>query len=279
MTSDVTTVPGFDTLLGAYPWPSKPRFAEVAPVGRNINGYELVEEKLRATGKPNPVIMEVGAEFGASTRRDLEIPGVHVVSVDPWPDSYEFKSWPDMRAKYGGTERAMYDLFLSFNFEYRDRLVAVREFSPMGPKIVYDAGVRPDVIYLDGDHQYESIFEDLTIVSTLFPDAVIAGDDWNYNLKMKRLEGIQFPVQTSVRRWAQHHDVGIVTRRNQWLIDPAQKYNMPRVRPVFGGPAKRLAALEDKQDTLLTQQRRLLDAIENRPGRRLARKMRDAVKR
>ncbi len=93
----MTTPAGFDTLWSAYPWPEAPPVPEAPLVGRDSSGFPLLERALADLGKSHPVIMEIGAEFGGSTRKFLSYPGTYVVSVDPWPDTYGGGSVPELQ--------------------------------------------------------------------------------------------------------------------------------------------------------------------------------------
>ena len=63
---------GFASLWERYPWPDRPPFPDVPMVGRNSSGFELLTELIDE--RPGPtVVMEIGAEFGGSTRRFLGI--------------------------------------------------------------------------------------------------------------------------------------------------------------------------------------------------------------
>ena len=42
------------------------------------------------------------------------------------------------------------------------------------------AGLAPDLIYVDADHDYAGVRRDVELCSRLFPDAVLVGDDWDY---------------------------------------------------------------------------------------------------
>jgi hypothetical protein len=222
---------GFDRLWEKFPWPADQPYPEVAPVGRSSTGLELIAEALAALERP-PVVMEVGSEFGGSTRKFLEL-GAWVVSVDPWPDSYRGSSFPEIQPLLGA-KSAMYDLFLSFCWPYREQLVAVRERSPEGPLAVRDAGVEVDLVYIDGDHRYDAVVRDLAVAHALFPSALVAGDDWLHEPTHKKYEGMQFPVQFAVRSWAAFNNMKVRTSGNTWLIDQTQPYNLAPLPPRFG---------------------------------------------
>ena len=225
--------PGFVDLWTKYPWPEAPPLPQAGTVGRDSSGFGLFRNAIAQVPKSDPVIMEIGAEFGGSTRKFLDFPGTWVISVDPWPDTYGGGSFPDLQ-QYLGRPGAFYDLFLTFNFDHRNRLVALRAPSPQGPLEVRDAGVHVDFIYIDGDHRYDAVIRDLTIASALFPEAVLAGDDWRLAPRARKYEGMALPVQTAVKRWAAVNDACVETDGNSWLIDPSKPYNLSRPIPTFG---------------------------------------------
>ncbi|HEY5821729.1 MAG TPA: class I SAM-dependent methyltransferase [Propionibacteriaceae bacterium] len=307
--ADTFAPAGFDRLWTDYPWPDAPPVPDAPKSGRDSAGFDLLFAKIAELDKPNPVIMEIGAEFGGSTRKFLSLPGTYVVSVDPWPDGYGGGSFPELKP-FLGRERGMFELFQTFNFDFRDRLATVREFSPAGPIVVHDAGVEVDLIYVDGDHRYDPVLRDLTIASSLFPNAVITGDDWLLESDHKKYEGIAFPVQTAVKRWAATNHVSVEVHGDTWAVDPSQPFNLDRPVPNFGarslGMGKlteqdlvgRLKAIEQsvqklekgQQETTgavrdvkstVDQLRRSAKTVEtslrNLPSRRLARKVRSVL--
>src|SRR5690606_32165594 len=93
-------------------------------------------------------------------------------------DDYGSRSFPEL-TDYFARKGTTYGLFQTFCWEYRDRLATVRDFSPAGPRFVYDAGVAVHVVYIDGDHRYDAVMRDLTIADALFPEAILCGDDWS----------------------------------------------------------------------------------------------------
>lgn len=268
-----TAIPprGFDELWRSYPWPDKPPFPEAPVVGRHSSGFEILTDAIAAR-ESRTVVMEIGSEFGGSARRFLAVPDTWVVSVDPWPDDYGSRSFPEL-ADYFAREGTMYGLFQTFCWEHRDRLAMVREFSPAGPKLVYDAGVPVDVVYIDGDHRYDAVIRDLTIADALFPDAILCGDDWSMKSNRAKYEGMQLPVRKAVQSWAAFHDVHVETSKNTWMIDKSRPYNLERP------PARFVTA-----DALLTDLDRRVKRIERAVltpslSQRLERKVRAALKR
>lgn len=217
---------GFSDLWASYPWPADVPFPEAPLTGRDSEGFDLLLDLIRDRQAPT-VVMEVGSEFGGSTRRFLDEADTWVVSVDPWPDSYGSNSFPELKTFLQGPG-AMHQMFQTFCWEHRDRLATVREFSPAGPLRVYDAGVPVDLIYIDGDHRYDAVISDLNIADALFPDAVLCGDDWQLKSGHKKYEGMGYPVRRAVESWAAFHDCHVEVAENTWLIDKSRKYNLKR---------------------------------------------------
>ncbi|NUQ65213.1 MAG: hypothetical protein HUU20_22330 [Pirellulales bacterium] len=44
-----------------------------------------------------------------------------------------------------------------------------------GLQRVGEAGLEPDLVYIDADHRYESVVKDLTTALDLFPRAILVG--------------------------------------------------------------------------------------------------------
>lgn len=289
MAADRTVPAGFRELWERYPWPDRPPVPDAPRTGRDSSGFTLLQDALRRVSKRHPVIMEIGAEFGGSTRKFLGFGDTFVVSVDPWPDSYRGGSFPELRPFLGG-ERGMFELFQTFTFDYRDRLATVREYSPAGPLVVRDAGVEVDLVYIDGDHRYDPVMRDLTIVGALFPSAVITGDDWLFDPSHKKYEGIRLPVQTAVRRYAAVNNIEVETDGDTWLLDPSKPFNLKRPVPSFAAaassparPASSSSLAEDEIKERLRVIERSVKSVQksvaDTPSRRLVRKIRSVLPR
>lgn len=46
-------------------------------------------------------------------------------------------------------------------------------------RLLKDAGVEPDLIYIDASHHYDFVVKDVTTALDLFPKSLIVGDDWD----------------------------------------------------------------------------------------------------
>jgi hypothetical protein len=55
---------------------------------------------------------------------------------------------------------------------------------------VAEAGLEPDLVYIDADHGFDSVLNDFTSALDLFPKALIVGDDWNWDSVRKAVETV-----------------------------------------------------------------------------------------
>jgi len=59
-------------------------------------------------------------------------------------------------------------------------IVPMRMDSCAALRILKEIGVSPDLIYVDANHHYQPVLDDVSLCVELFPDALIVGDDWHY---------------------------------------------------------------------------------------------------
>ena len=201
-------LPPLEQLRLLYPWPAaRP---PVAPCDRGWDGGGRDIVTRRLAERPIKVILEIGSFLGLSTRTWLTAaPGATIICIDPWFDFYEDDSgcrdWPDVVGKN------IYHLFLSSCWEFRDRIVPIRGFSPGALQVVADLGVQPDLIYIDGNHDYESVKTDIESAHRLFPQAVLTGDDW--------WDQEAHAVRKVVEEFAAAKQWRIEARGNTWALD------------------------------------------------------------
>ena len=69
--------------------------------------------------------------------------------------------------------------------------------------------VKPDLVYIDGHHTFEAVYEDLTAWYPFVKGhGILAGDDWQTS------EG----VYHAVRQFAQENNLQIVAHNNFWRL-------------------------------------------------------------
>lgn len=236
------TPDGFDELWRRHPWPDAPPEPDAPVVGRHSSGFEMLLDHI-AGRVGTTVVMEIGAEFGGSTRRFLSAPDTWVVSVDPWPTSYGSRSFPELQPWFGRPD-AVFHLFQTFCWEARNRLAMVRDISPGGLVTVRDAGVAVDLVYIDGDHRYDAVLRDLAVADALFPDAVLSGDDWSMKSDRAKYEGMVRPVRRAVTSWAAFHDVHVEVSANTWMLDRSRPFNLATPPPRFAEIDDSLRSME-----------------------------------
>jgi hypothetical protein len=133
---------------------------------------------LRRIARPDTrVIVELGSFAGRSTAGFLRIcPQSHVIAIDTWKGSAEHHSDPTLRPLVS----ILFEVFQANLWEQRHRLTAMRTTTIEGMHTLHSLGVAPDMIYVDADHATEAVIEDIRTAKRLFPNAQIAGDDWNW---------------------------------------------------------------------------------------------------
>ena len=167
MSSDPTAV--LQTLAQRHPWPEqKPDFF---PIRWSLDGGGrwMVEQKLRR--KKFKVVLEIGCFLGGSVENWLRSSSdVTVVAVDPWPEcdvaNYARKNGrSEAEAQQLEREDGFYQTFLANFWDQRDRVIPVRDYSPGVLHELAEAGLRPDLIFLDSDKSGDEI----EICHELFP--------------------------------------------------------------------------------------------------------------
>ncbi len=182
-----------------------------------------MEEAVQLAGIPKdgPItILEVGVETGSSTRFFLNhFMNAKIVSIDPWVNNYPLpKGWEHLAEPARSDGGSLYKIFQSYSWKWKEQILPIRAWSHEGMKRAYDLGVVPDMIYVDGDHRYHGVFADLVLAASLYPKAVICGDDWGFAPTAAKYKGIQFPVRAAALDFAEHFERPISHFKNSYVI-------------------------------------------------------------
>ena len=218
-------MPPLDRLRRKYPWPAQRPAVAPSDRGWDCGGRELVTAALAA--RSARIVLEIGSFVGLSARTWLRAaPAATVICVDPWPDvdvrDWGIRDWPELAGQ------SLYDVFLSGCWPYRDRVIPVRGGSPGALEEIHAVGVRPDLVYIDGDHSHDAVWRDLWFCSRLFPNAVLCGDDWTWTgkhfpPKSVREAVLEFAaseggrVEASGNTWVLHRSPPPLRRVGRWL--------------------------------------------------------------
>jgi hypothetical protein len=165
------------TLAETHPWPGE-RPEDAAP-GQEQGWLGAGSEVMlsRSLSPRTKLVVELGAWLGLSTRFIAEAaPSATVISVDHWQGSPEHQT----QERFRNLLPRLYETFQSRCWAYRDRVVPLRMSSLEGLKKVADAGLHPDFIYVDAEHTYEAVTAELNLIHDLFPQALVGGDDYDW---------------------------------------------------------------------------------------------------
>lgn len=158
-------------LKSVFPWPDvKPDILEQRERWFHLRKQILLREVVPRDAK---LVVELGSWLGDSTRWFCDwCPDATVVAVDTWLGSVEHL------LKRRDLLPVLYDTFLSNCWEYRDRLIPFRNTSLAALNFLSKLKLKPDVIYFDSDHSFWGLLSELETVNSLFPQAMLVGDDY-----------------------------------------------------------------------------------------------------
>ena len=155
-----------------YPWPVKP------DVRTFYHGFLHESNKFifnRHRGDDIKVVIELGSWLGQSALYFYDLfPNAEIICIDHWEGS------PELMNEYREVIPVLYETFLVNCWNYRDRITPIRIDSLNGLEICSKFGVDPDLIYIDASHTYDDCFQDMVFAYNLFENAIIIGDDWQY---------------------------------------------------------------------------------------------------
>jgi predicted O-methyltransferase YrrM len=169
--------------MNDFPWPlEKP---DVRPHVDGWNGDENLSLFKQHLGPSTRVIVELGVWLGQSTLEFLRLaPESTVVCVDHWLGSEEHQTHAACSAELP----TLRETFLANVWEYRSRVVVISDKTTAGLKIINDHRISPDFIYVDASHRFEDVKADVEMADHLFPNAILAGDDFDWEDVRRALE-------------------------------------------------------------------------------------------
>jgi hypothetical protein len=201
---------GIKKLKSRYSWPQLRPNVKVDPHGWFSDKIKV--NALKALLNPSTkVIIELGSWLGMSTRIMLNAaPNATLIAVDHWKGSLEHQDDPVYKNKIS----TLYEVFLANCWNFKERLIPVKENTINGLQIIYDFGVKPDLILIDAEHSYSAVLRDITKSKELFPSAILVGDDFLWNEDKEQ----NFPVKRAVKFYAKQHQLEIEIHGNLWRL-------------------------------------------------------------
>lgn len=123
-------------------------------------------------------IVELGtwAGHGAARLADAA-PQAQIICIDHWQGSREHWADENLRARLPYLYRA----FVANTWSLSHRMIPIKSVTLIGMQEIASCGIRPDLIYVDASHEYEEVKRDVETARRLFPDAILCGDDWNWD--------------------------------------------------------------------------------------------------
>jgi len=124
-------------------------------------------------------IIELGSWLGKSTRFICEhAPNAAVYAIDHWEGSPEHHQPHRLDVK--DKLATLYETFIVNCWELRDRIKPLRMDTKIGLRRCSELGLKPELIYIDAGHDYQSVFSDMALSKMYFPEAILVGDDWDW---------------------------------------------------------------------------------------------------
>ena len=128
-------------------------------------------------------LLEIGAWAGFSAIRFSKIPGIKVITVDPWEVYTEISQNKNFYPKDGtrfkmkkAIEKNKIVRFFKKNIQNSDNISFIRERSENVFKLFKENYF--DIIYIDGDHSYNSVYNDIKgALKIIKKPGLICGDD------------------------------------------------------------------------------------------------------
>lgn len=212
----------FDKLHGATQWPD---LVGVRAWDYTLGGggRELVDGVIeRSSAK---LMLEIGCFLCASSRRWLSNhPSLKLIGVDPWDDDLirqvgRYIGRPNLTRKYPEratqmrmladvTNNGPFRTALANMTDFKGRFIPFRGRSPDALYALKEAGIEPDVIYIDCDKKPD----ELEVSHALWPRAHITGDDWHWS----RTKG--YPMRQVVNGFAEKHGFTVEANWATWIL-------------------------------------------------------------
>jgi len=158
-----------------YPWPVSQIHG-----ARKWHGWLRDENKESLLNILNefeaPLVIEIGTWLGMSAKFFLKHSKCKLITIDNFKGSKEHHENVEHKTilDAGLEQQARINLL---NFRGRC-LIAKGNSSQIMPELFREQ-LAPDIIYIDGCHEFNGAYSDISQAVSFFPDAIVCGDDGN----------------------------------------------------------------------------------------------------
>ena len=159
---------------------------------------QTYREFLKESVKLDGLYLELGSFFGCGSTRDvLEVTNMNCICVDTfntphtyWGPNQQRNHRPQTNPpgqplnslSYFRGRGTQLEHFMNNTWEYRDRVVPVQCLTDLSVlETLRDAGVSPDLIFVDDDHSYGAVALRLKFIAHHWPDALVVCDDYTHH--------------------------------------------------------------------------------------------------
>lgn len=203
LTFSSCTTYSMELLKSRYAWPDQKPNRPFDPhsMFNEVNAQSL---KTILQDSSYTIIVELGSWMGASTRFILDhAPQATVIAVDHWKGSPEHFEMQECVIKLP----ILYESFIANCWDYKHRLIPMKTTTLEALQEIHQAGIIPDLIYIDAGHDFDAVLNDLETTYRYFPAIQITGDDWGWPT-----------VRNAVVLFAERHDLTVISRGSFWRI-------------------------------------------------------------
>lgn len=212
-----------DNLIKKFSFPKeKPKVPEFQH-GWTLSGNKRLLAKYIKELKPK-VVLELGVWLGGSTRHMLQQNNnVKVICVDHWKvgdtisnaitDEKKRSREDDIIVEIIKKDE-LYETFLVNCWEYKDRIIPMKMGGHEAIRYLAKNNVKIDMIYLDMDHEFKPVKEDLAEIQKYFPNIVTLGDDIRWH------DGVGLALMHHVKK---HPNTELRFDKNCYAITPLTK--------------------------------------------------------
>jgi len=165
----------WDELKGRHPWPvQEPNVPEDWHGWLRNDTHAMLYQHLNASTR---LMVECGSWLGLSTRAILlGAPNAMVICCDHWKGSPDHQGNPEWARRLS----TLYETFLRNLWPWRDRIVPIRADSLDALAEICQAGLVPDLVYLDTEHTYDRVSRELAFCTDHWLSSTIVGDDYDW---------------------------------------------------------------------------------------------------